>query len=90
VIDFPDLVPFQLRRVLNRHQAWTFPEFAAAHRIEPVAIATILGDTLPSKRRRLAVRVIFNRRSSIPTNGTDISVTVSFELFCVGKWRALH
>src|SRR6266851_1332803 len=46
VVDFPDLVPFQLRRVFDRYEPWTFGELAAAHRIEPVTVTAILSRAL--------------------------------------------
>src|ERR1700731_1992924 len=43
VVDFSNLVPFQLRWVLDRDEPWTLWELAVAHRIEPVTVAAILG-----------------------------------------------
>src|SRR5713226_1509753 len=43
MIDFSDLVPFQLRRVLDRYEPRTFREFAATHCIQPVAISAVFG-----------------------------------------------
>jgi hypothetical protein len=41
VVDLPDLVPFQLRRVFDRYEPRTFRKLAAAHRVQPVTIAPI-------------------------------------------------
>src|SRR6266851_2028576 len=51
MIDFSDLVPLQLRRILDRYQPRTFGELAAAHGVEPVTVAAILRGALFVRRQ---------------------------------------